>query len=131
MKRAPLFLLFLAAGGACFHGPNLAQFEPAHSPAGVATEIRVDKVRIRGELLEVQDTALVVLTDSGRVTLIRYDDIYLGKFKNVGALIFDGRAAKAAIARLRSVSRFPAGMTPRIRAELLAAYGQTAFQVVP
>lgn len=127
MKRKILSPLLLVA--ACYHGPSLATFTPAHSPAGIAADIRLKNTRIRGELLEAQDTALIVLTDSGRVMLVLMKDISDGRFAQLGDVIVDGQRSQQSLAQLRSFSRFPAGMTPRIRVALLAAYGQTEVQL--
>lgn len=113
---------------ACYHGPDLRNYQPANSPKGIEAELRLEESRVRGELLEVQDTALVVFTDYGKVVLVRIDDISVGVFAQRGQLLSGAYDARA-LGELRLLSRFPAGMTPAIRARLLAAYGQTQVEV--
>lgn len=119
--------LLLAA--ACYHGPSLSTFEPALGPHGIGAELHLRGTTVEGELLETQDTALIVLTDSVRVVLVPIASIRYGNFAQRGTLIPDGYVTKRVLAELRSFSRFPGGMTPDMRRRLLAAYGQTDVQV--
>ena len=57
--------------------------------------------------------------------------IRIGRFAQHGVLIENGHAWPDTPERLRLVSRFPAGLTPDIRARLLAAFGQTAPDAAP
>lgn len=116
---------------ACYHGPSIYKFEPVQRPNGVDADLRLGKTRVRGELLEVQDTALIVLTDSARVVSVPLRAIQAGTFDKLGTLIIEGLEPQSAVTRLRPFSRFPAGLTPELRARLLAVYGQTQPQVVP
>ena len=59
--------------------------------------------------------------------LVRFDDIRSWRFGGKGALTGDG--GDVPVARLRTFSRYPAGMTPDVRAQLLSAYGQTEIEV--
>src|SRR5438876_8527898 len=43
--------------------------------------------------------------------------------------LFRSWEPQSALAKLRSFSRFPFGLTPELRARLLAAYGQTELEV--
>lgn len=117
----------LMAVGACYVGPTVKSFAPAQAPRGIAVNLRLErgKTRIQGELLEVQDTALLVLRDDARVTIVPLRAIRAGFFPQRDILIGAGRMDPKDRERLRLVSRFPAGLTPELRARLLAAYGQT------
>ncbi len=115
---------------ACYHGPSLRHFEPAHSPEGIAADLRLKHRQVRGELIEVQDSALVVLTDSQAVALVPLRSIRLGDFSRLGSLIEGSRADRQTLERLRLLSRFPAGLTPALRSQLLSAYGQTELVVI-
>ncbi len=115
---------------ACYHGPSIYRFEPVQRPNGVDADLRLEKTRVRGELLEVQDTALIVLTDSARVVSVPLRVIQAGTFDKLGTLIIEGLELQSAVTKLRSFSRFPAGLTPALRTRLLAVYGQTEAQVV-
>jgi len=130
MRRAFLVPLLIAViWGACYTGPSVRSFAPAQSPRGIWADLRVDrgKARIQGELLEVQDSALLVLRDGPRprVTIVPLRAIRAGFFPKLGTLRGAGRMAPKERERLRLVSRFPAGLTPELRARLLSAYGQT------
>ena len=115
---------------ACYHGPSIYTFYPVQRPTGVDADLRLAKTRVSGELLEVQDSALIVLTDSERVVSVPLRGIRVGTFDKLGTLIVEGFDTKSAVVRLRPFSRFPAGLTAALRARLLAVYGQTEAQVV-
>jgi hypothetical protein len=112
---------------ACSVGLSAKHFSPATAPDGIEADLRISGFpRVRGELLEVQDSGLVILRND-RVTFVPLRDINYGSFRQRGAFIAAGRFVDAAAAaELRLVSRFPAGLPPDRRAALLAAYGQTA-----
>lgn len=115
---------------ACYHGPSIYKFAPVQGPAGIDADLRLrTKTVIQGELLEVQDSALIILTDSNRVVSVVVSAIRRGRFDTLGDLIADGDTPKSALAKLRNFSRFPSGLSPELRARLLAAYGQTAVDV--
>ena len=109
---------------ACMVGPSGANFAPANWPDGIEADLRLKGSRIQGELLEVQDSALLVLRDD-RVVLVPLAAIRVGSFRQRGVLVENGRARRSALLDLKLVSRFPAGLTPELKARLLAAYGQT------
>ena len=115
---------------ACYHGPSIYTFDPVNRPSGVDADLRLQKTRVSGELLEVQDSALIVLTDSKKVVSVPLRAIRAGVFDKLGTLLIEGLEPQSALAKLRSFSRFPFGLTPELRARLLAAYGQTELEVV-
>ncbi len=116
---------------ACYHGPSIYAFDPVHRPTGVDADLRLEKKRVSGELLEVQDTTtLIVLTDSGKVVSVPVQGIRSGAFDKLGVMIGEGIDLQPALTTLRSFSRFPFGLTPELRARLLATYGQTEVEVV-
>ncbi len=115
---------------ACYHGPSVYTFDPVHRPTGVDADLRLEKTRVSGELLEVQDSALIVLTESNKVVAVLLRVIRDGTFDKLGTLIVEGLDTRSAVVKLRPFSRFPAGLTPELRARLLAVYGQTEAQVV-
>ena len=125
MLRASAVAIIFWGVLACYVGPSTRTFAPAHGPDGIEADLRLEGARVRGELLEVQDTALVLLRIN-RVVLVPLAAIRVGSFSQRGVLVEDGYVARGALAQLRLVSRFPAGLTPKLRARLLAAYGQTA-----
>ena len=115
---------------ACYHGPDLYTFDPVHRPTGVDADLRLEKTRVSGELLEVQDTTLILLTDSKKVVSVPVQGIRSGAFDRLGVMIGEGLDLQPALTTLRSFSRFPFGLTPELRARLLAVYGQSEVEVV-
>lgn len=129
MRRALFIPAALATIGACFHGPTPERFQPAQGPKGIEVHLALSRDRVRGELLAFQDTALIVLRDN-QILLVPLGSIRSGVFKQRGTLIENGRISQQERTRIRLMSRFPAGLTPELRARLLTAYGQTEFQRV-
>lgn len=129
MLRSTVICSALLLAVACYHGPSLRTFQPALRPDGIGAELHLQDTTIEGELLEVRETALIVLTDAGRVVLVPVEGIRRGIFAQRGLLLGEGLPPVGALAELRILSRFPGGMTPEIRARLLAAYGQREIQV--
>ena len=127
MLRSSLLVATVLFCAGCYHGQRLATFGPAQSPAGIFSDLRLRQTRVRGELLEVQDSALVVVTSEAKVMLVYFDDLRSWRFGDKGAFVGDG--GDIPVDRLRSFSRYPAGMTPDVRAQLLSAYGQTEIEV--
>jgi hypothetical protein len=115
---------------ACYHGPSIYKFRPVQEPYGVDADLRWQKTRVQGELLEVQDSALIVLTDSNKIVSVPVSIIEAGMFDKLGQLIGPGLNPARALAKLRPFSRYPTGLTPELRARLLGAYGQTEPQVI-
>jgi hypothetical protein len=115
---------------ACYHGPSIYKFPPVQEPYGVDADLRLQKTRVRGELLEVQDSALIVLTDSNKIVAVPVSVIQAGIFDKLGQLIGEGLELEPGLARLRPFSRYPTGLTPELRARLLTVYGQTEPQVI-
>lgn len=113
---------------ACQLGGKVDRFVPANQPAGVAVTLWLrGGATGQGELLAVQDTALVVLAQD-TVTLVPYRVLQAGQFSQVGALT-ESPPTKDFAGKLRLVSRFPQGLTPEMLTRLLAAYGQSTLKV--
>lgn len=130
MRRSLMLPALLLGFSACFIGPKTSKFGPATGPQGIAADLRLTVGRVQGELLEVQDTALLVLRDS-QVVLVPFRVVEYGLFKGRGLLVYDGKVQQKSLPGLRQLSRFPAGLTPALRTQLLAAYGQTAPVLAP
>lgn len=132
MKAA--LIAVLALGAACLpYGPTTEKFAPAQTPHGIESDVLLkgsDRVRIRGELLEVRQAAILVLRDGTRVTLVPFVAIRTATFGDLGATIGGGQVSRSDREQLRLVSRFPSGLRPELEAQLLAAYGQTEFERV-
>jgi len=114
---------------ACHLGGRVDRFAPAKQPAGVAVMLWLrGGATQQGELLAVQDTALVVLAQD-TVTLVPYRVLQAGRFSQVGELTETPPTTDFA-GRLRLVSRFPQGLTPEMLTRLLAAYEQSTLKVM-
>ena len=63
--RARLFVMAVTlVPGACMIGPSAGNFQPATGPAGITVQIASRRTpKLAGELLEVRDTALLVLAE--------------------------------------------------------------------
>jgi hypothetical protein len=123
----------------CPTGPSAGSYAVAHSPRGVATELRVGGENIAGELLELRDTAFVVLaptraraaagtgatTPAGReVVLVPFRVVRRGRFAQVDEPYVGGRPGAKTFALLQHLSRFPRGLSAENMARLLASLGQ-------
>lgn len=116
----------------CVVGPSAGGFEPANGPAGIAVALETtQRHKLAAELLEVQDTALLVLADA-EVRLAPYRAIRRASFRQRANLSFgDGRTPSPDILlHLRQVARFPAGLPPGLLERLLDAHKQGAVRVV-
>ena len=124
MMRSWMLPVVVLGFSACMVGPSTRRFAPANGPKGIEADLVLKSGRIQGEVLEVQDTALLLLRVD-RVVLVPLRAIRAGRFRGLGQVVEGGGASHGQLARLRLLSRFPAGLTPEIRTRLLRAYGQT------
>ena len=126
-----LFFAALAAGG-CVKtiGNSGDSFPVANSPEGVATTVSLHtESTIKGELLEVRDTALVlrrgtevVLVPNASIALVRFEGGDL-RTRTITPGEFQRRD-------LRLLSRYPSGISPAVMAALLSASGKAEPTVV-
>ena len=131
-RRHAVALLTLVTAG-CMLGTGAGNFQPATGPAGITVELRgAHKARLTGELLEVRDTALVLL-DSTKVRLAPFRAIQTAAFRHRSVLDFAGSSAPPPDqrARMRLVARFPAGLAPELLRQLLEAHGQSEESLFP
>jgi hypothetical protein len=131
MRRQRIAALALLITG-CAIGPRVENFKPALQPAGIDAAMRLDtRASLRAELLDVQETGLVVL-NGRKVTLIPYTSILSTTFPQTSIRI-EARTAPSTRTReqLRLLSRFPQGLTPALLNLLLAAYQQEKLIVWP
>lgn len=125
-----LSVALLLVLGACTFGPRVENVALARQPRGASVTLVTSTQTIRGELLEVQDSALLVVADL-RITLVPYHAIRRGEAELVPHLTGDGRVPSSYhIERLRRVSRFPQGLTPELRRALLDAYDQSEPEAI-
>jgi hypothetical protein len=132
--RAHLHLLFAAtlAAGGCVKtiGKGAEAFPVANSPAGVAASVSIRSGgMIVGELLEVRDTALVLLRGT-EVVLVPNALIINVRFQG-GNLRTQSLTPEDFAARgLRLLSRYPSGISPQVMAALLSGSGRSDPTVV-
>jgi hypothetical protein len=115
----------------CSVGPRAEKFAPAHSPGGadVRLEFGKGKPLAVGELIAVQDTALLIREESV-LELVPFASISRGAATASGSRAsFARRPTPAVRERLRLLSRYPGGVTPELLRQLLAAYEQTELKV--
>jgi hypothetical protein len=129
-RLSALATLLLVA--ACYTSPKPEAYAPALSPAGVRGALRLRSGgNVAGELLEVRDSAYVMLINS-RVTIVPYSAIASGEFDHQDWMAFGSVASPNADTRqrLRWDSRFPFGIRDPALAALLRAGRQTEPDIV-
>jgi hypothetical protein len=127
MPRLIMLMIAVCAASGCKVGLTVKNFPPALGPKGVMMQVTTQTRQLSGELLEVRDTALVLLA-AGKVRLVPYNAIVSSDVeKTSGGFAIKGlRAPKPGVREhLRLLSRFPQGLAPELLQQLLAGYGQT------
>jgi hypothetical protein len=127
--RTAVLLVALLAG--CNVGPRGDATALALSPRGALIELVTQTGDLGGELLEMRDDGVVLLTGADQVTLVEYEAVRRATVENgppglTGVNMRSGRTLE----RLRRVSRFPQGLSPEVEARLLSTYGQSSLVVV-
>lgn len=134
MNRILIALVLVSSAAACSYGMTAEKFRPATDPHGVMARITTGGGELRGEVIELQDAGMVILssrmgqTDERTLRLVPYATVRTAKFEQLDSRysIRDGSAPAGDVReRLRLVSRFPHGMSAAVLAELLKANGQT------
>jgi len=125
---AILTLVVLAGlGGGCSIGMTAKKYRPAQAPKGVIMHVDSTQGRYSGELIEVRDSGIVLLTDQ-KLRLLPYTAILSSSVDQTSSRYAPSNrtAPKPDVqAHLRLLSRFPQGLTPELTGQLLNAYGQT------
>ena len=136
MKRLmPIVMMLLMSLTACvIHaGPGPDDYPPAHSAAGVSASLVLatnSSSRVDGELLEVRDSALVILTRD-RVVAVPFSTIDSGTFADSPVAV--GHREKPLpgdFQSIRLVSRYPQGIPAEALRRILASKGQDALVVL-
>ena len=127
MKRFALPALLLLAS--CRLGTQAKDFPPALRTTGVAASVRTGSTTVDGELLELRDSALVVLAN--QLTLIPVRAIQRAQFSDTRVIVESRYALRPEERQeLRMLARYPYGIPDAALAKLLASKGQTAIVVV-
>jgi hypothetical protein len=146
MSRLSVSLASLSLGlTACTVGPTLAEFKPAHSPAGVHTRVNVHRNILRdnkvaGELLAVQGDGLLILsqepvlpdTSGARLVLVPFRMMRSIRIEQVGSFSIKSEGKEmdeSRKARLQMLSRYPQGVSDELLQKLLASHVQSAVDV--
>lgn len=131
MTRIGLASLCLAVGACVIHaGPQPNEFIPAFSGTGITATLAVADRGIIGELLEVRDNSVVVLT-TGRVVLVPFTNIAHGTFAHTDVTITNGVFPTSDdMTEVRMLSRFPYGIPPDALRRLLASRQQDSLAVI-
>lgn len=143
MRSVAVMILIGCLSSACAIGMESREFKPATAPAGIRAHVQTTTGQLTGELIEVREAAIVLLTEEGEATapggrprrlrLVPFTAISRADFEQRGSdvRLSDGQPpSPRARERLRLLSRFPYGMSPAVERELLKAYGQSAFDGV-
>lgn len=119
--------MLLLAG--CRLGPQAKDFRPANEPGGVTATVRMPSQTLTGELLEVRDSAIVVL--GAQVVLVPDRAIERATFADTRLEIYRGYPLTAANrAQLRMLGRYPYGIPAEALSKLLASRNQAAIVVI-
>jgi len=129
-RRVPLALLL--AVNACHIGASAGSVAAERGPFGAAAELNLGATELKGELVAVRDSGLIMLPAGGRITFVPFSRIAEGRFAHVPASLH-GRQPPTPKERdaLRVASRFPQGLSPDLEQRLLAAYGQATLSPAP
>lgn len=130
--RLPLPLVLLLGSAACHVGPSAGSVAAERGPFGAAGELRLGATELKGELVAVRDSGLIILPVGGTITYVPFSRIDQGRFAHVPASLHN-REPPTPEERdaLRLGSRFPQGLSPDLEQRLLAAYGQAALSPAP
>jgi len=138
-RTLAVFLAALAVA-ACHVGPQVNKSDLGVSAYGanvdveLTRKVRAKRVEYNGELLEVRDDGLLILTHEEvdtdpRIALIPWSTIYragTSDLPGIAVRMSQGDSQrKASTDKLRNVSRYPQGLSPGLTDRLLARYGQS------
>ena len=123
----PAMIVFLLLTNGCHFGVTAKKYPAAQGPKGVTMAITTQQGQFSGELIEVRDTGLIVLTIR-ELRLVPYGVIISSALEQTDSryAISNGRAPEPDVREhIRLLSRFPQGLTPDLLHQLLQVYGQS------
>jgi len=128
MWRATI-LLFTCIVSACSYGITAKKFPPAQGPSGVMMTITTDQLTLHGELIEVRDSGLVIVSQSeNKLWFVPYAATIrstIAQTANRYAIKNHQPPGPEVREHLRLISRFPQGLTPELLQQLLSLHQQT------
>jgi hypothetical protein len=108
----------------CTFGQRPQNLAFTRAPLGANAELSTDAGAVRGELVAVEDSGLMVLRGR-RLLFVPLQRIQTVTIQTLGRMnLRQGSPENFRSARL--VSRYPYGLSPQVLAALLRTYGQTA-----
>jgi hypothetical protein len=128
---------------ACHVGPQIKDLDLANNPEGATVEVQVlsadgqDKLKFKGELLEIRDDGIVFFGASADDADNELVFVAWSRATRVRATEFAGYRAEPGRSlewsaetkeRFRLISRFPQGISPEIMDGLLAAHRQEGLR---
>ena len=137
--------LVVAVLAACHVGPQIDQKNIGRQPQGASVVVELTekaqskRIEHSGELLEVRDDGLVVLTEKdaqndSRIILIPWGKVYRARASDLPGIAVrtsqGDSQRRASTDELRNVSRFPQGLSPELTDQLLTRYGQPTVDTV-
>jgi len=125
-----IILLFLLPSG-CMIGPSIHSARQARNPTGVRSVLTLAKHTIDGELIALEDDAVVILSRE-ELFLVPFRLMQSGRFSGSGTpRVTSGRRPdKDGLERLRQFSRYPHGLSEEVLQRLLDEYDQDELTVV-
>lgn len=128
---AVVAVVAVVAGG-CYHGKQVESLTTPNQPDGAQAIITTTRGVVSGELLSVEDIGLVLLSGT-RVVLVPFTSVRSGRFPEFARAVSlgAGKPDPQNADRIRLVSHFPGGISPEIKAKLLAMYRQTDWASLP
>jgi hypothetical protein len=130
MRRILIGALLLCSACIVKVGQRPEDFGPATTASGIRATLALSSSRVEGELLEVREESVVVMTQD-RLLLIPINAITASTFANTPITIVSGQLPNGEDHRqLRLLSRYPQGIPLVALEKLLASKGQTAMVTV-
>jgi hypothetical protein len=126
--RFPALVAAALVATGCLLGASPETFKPAMSPAGVEARLRFRKGELRGELIEVRDSGLVV-APKGDVVFVPFTVVRSGTFAQTYVATARGAPSPEIRERLRLLSRFPNGLPADQFERFLASRGRQSLRV--
>jgi len=136
MKNRLLVLIALLGLSACHVGTTANEITVARSPGGIQADLRLaggvlEGDRLRGELLEVRADGMLInredSTGRARVVFAPFDTMVSGRFDPFGSHLIRADDVEL-LTKLKSLSRFPQGLSDELLGKLLLAQEQQAVE---
>jgi hypothetical protein len=121
----------LVATSGCVYGGAGPALAVASRPGGATAKFETSSGRSSGELIAVSDDGVIVASNSIMFApFVAIKKLSIDDMSGDYGLDLGESPSAEKLARLRSVSRFPQGLTPAIRLLLLAQKGQPDIVVM-